>query len=360
NDHGAEENSGTIDLVAGQFYSIVMEYYENGGGAVAQLKWSSPHTEKQLIPQAALSPPIRAGNPNPTNGATDVKHAGILKWTAGDHAVSHQVYFGTDKEAVSNADTGSPQYKGPKELGSESYDPGLLQWDTTYYWRVDEVNDSDPNSPWVGGVWSFTAANFPVVDDFESYDVWNDQIWWAWKDGLGYAAHDNEPAYIGNGTGSAVGDEDTASYTEETIVHGGRQSMPFSYNNNKPGKSNYSEVELTLTHPRDWTENEVNMLSLWFRGDSSNAPERIYVAVANSTGVPAVVYHDDENATTKNNWTQWNIPLTEFNNQGIVLTDVDRIAIGLGTRGNMTIPGGSGNIYIDDIRLNLPIEAAEQ
>ena len=352
NDHGTTENSGTIDLAAGQFYTIVMEYYENGGGAVAQLHWSSPHTPKQLIPQAALSPPIRAYNPNPVNGAIDVKHVRILKWNAGDHAVSHQVYFGTDKNAVSNADTGSPEYKGPGALGEEKYDPGLLEWDTTYFWRIDEVNDSDPNSPWVGNLWSFTTANFPVIDDFEDYDARNDQIWWAWKDGLGYAAHDNEPAYPGNGTGSAVGDESTASYTEESIVHGGRQSMPLSYDNNKQGYSNYSETELTMSHPRDWTEKDPNVLSLWFHGDPSNAPERMYVAIANSTGVPVAVYHDDTEAAKKAIWTEWIIPLQTFAEQGIILTDVDRIAIGLGTRGNLTIPGGSGKIYIDDIRLH--------
>jgi len=351
NNHGATENLGMINLVAGQFYSIVMEYYEDSGGAVAQLHWSSQQTPKQLIPQAALSPPIRAGNPNPPNDAADVKHAKILKWTAGDHAVSHQVYFGTDKEAVLNADVGSTGYKDSKTLGDESYDPGLLEWDTTYYWRVDEVNELNPDSPWVGCVWSFTTADFPVVDDFEDYDVGNDEIWWAWKDGLGYVAHDNEPAYLGNGTGSAVGDDFTASYTEETIVHGGRQSMPLSYDNDKPEYFNYSEAELTLSHPRDWIEKDPNVLSLWFRGDPSNAPERMYVAIANGTGVPVVVYHDDINAAAINTWKQWNIPLTEFSSRGVNLADVDTIAIGLGTRGNTTIAGGSGKIYIDDIRL---------
>ena len=358
--HGAEENSGTIDLAAGQFYSILMEYYEDGGGAVAELRWSSPRTPKQLIPQAALSPPIRAGNPNPPNGATDVKHAKILKWTAGDQAVSHQVYFGTDKEAVRNADTGSPEYKGTKEPGSESYDPGLLEWNTSYYWRIDEVNNLNPDSPWVGCFWSFTTANFPVVDDFEDYDVGNDEIWWAWKDGLGYAAHDNEPAYLGNGTGSAVGDENTASYTEETIVHGGRQSMPFAYDNNKQGYSKYSEVELTLSHPRDWNEKEVNVLSLWFHGNPGNAAEPLYVAVSNSTGTLAVVVHDDPDAATIDTWTEWVIPLQAFNDQGIDLTNVDRIAIGLGTKGNLMIPGGSGKMFFDDIRLYRPSNALEE
>jgi hypothetical protein len=53
-------------------------------------------------------------------------------------------------------------------------------------------------------------------------------------------------------------------------------------------------------------------------------------------------------------WTEWIIQLQDFADQGIVLTDVDRIAIGLGTQGNMTVPGGSGKIYFDDIRLLQP------
>jgi hypothetical protein len=49
-------------------------------------------------------------------------------------------------------------------------------------------------------------------------------------------------------------------------------------------------------------------------------------------------------------WTEWNIPLTEFSNQGVVLTNVDKIAIGFGNR-NTPVAGGSGTMYFDDIRL---------
>ena len=87
-------------------------------------------------------------------------------------------------------------------------------------------------------------------------------IWWAWKDGLGYVAHNDELAYMGNGTGSAVGDETTSSFTEERIVHGGSPSMPLFYDNNKQGFNNYSEAELTLRAPRDWIASEVEKLSL--------------------------------------------------------------------------------------------------
>jgi len=345
-DHGATENRGSIGLVAGNTYSVVMEFYENGGGAVAELRWSSPSTPKQLIPQAALSLPVKASRSKPSNGAVDVKQTQVLSWKPGDYAASHQVYFGTDGDAVKNATTSSPEYKGAKALGSESYDPGKLQWNTTYYWRIDEVNNVNPGSPWAGNLWSFTTANFLIVDDFEDYDIGNNEIWWAWKDGLGYAAHGKEPAYAGNGTGSAVGDESTASYCEETIVHGGRQSMPLFYDNSV---LKYSETQKTLTYPRDWTEKGVTTLTIWFRGNSTNAAETLYVALNGS----AVVNHDNPNAAQIEEWTEWNIDLKAFAGQGVNLANVDTLALGLGNKKAPRV-GGSGTMYFDDIRLYLP------
>jgi hypothetical protein len=286
------------------------------------------------------------GDPNPANGAVDVKQATILTWLHGVFADSHQVYFGTDKDAVKNANTGSPEYKGSGNLGSESYDPGQLQWDTTYYWRIDEVNNTNPDSPWTGLLWSFTTANFLIVDDFEDYDIGNNEIWWAWIDGLGYASHPTLPAHPGNGSGSMVGDETTGSYMEETIVHGGNQSMPVFYDNSV---LRYSEVEKTLSYPRDWTENGVTTLTIWFRGDSANAAETLYVALNGS----AVVTHDNSNAAQIETWTQWTIDLQAFADQGVNLANVNTIAIGLGDRNN-PLAGGSGMIYFDDIRLYRP------
>jgi hypothetical protein len=167
-DHDTTENSGRIDLIAGNVYSLQMEYYESGNGAVAELLWSSPSTPKQIVPQAALSPPIRASSPSPGNRATGTKMTPILSWNAGDYAASHEVYFGMDADAVINADKSSPEYKGTKALGDERYDPGKLAWATTYYWRLDEVNSVNPDSPWTGTLWSFTTGDFLLIDNFES------------------------------------------------------------------------------------------------------------------------------------------------------------------------------------------------
>ena len=543
-DQGTTEYRGTIDLVAGNTYSLVMEYYENSGGAVAELRWSSPSMPKDYVPQAALSLPVKASSPTPRGGAVDVKQTTDLRWGPGDAAASHEVYFGTDADAVANADKSSPEYKGTKALDDESYDPGKLNWETTYYWRVDEINAGNPDSPWVGNLWSFTTAGFLIIDNFESYDAGDNQIWYSWHDGLGYGTPGTADFFAGNGTGAAVGDETTASYTEETIVRpGGSKAMPLAYDNNKQGYSKYSETELKLTAPRDWTEEGVTELSLWFRGFpgsvgsfvegpvgtytmtasgadiwavngveadefhfaykmltgagsiiarvdsidntnvwakagmmiretldpdsahammvvtpgsgvsfqrrpgtsqtsldtttgsitapywvklernisgtftashsangstwtmqgtetismganvyiglavtshdaaltcqtvfsnvtttgtvgpqwanqdigiSSNAAEPLYVAVSNSAGSPAVVVNDDPAAATTNTWTEWIIPLQAFADQGITLTNVDRIAVGLGTRGNTAIAGGSGKMFFDDIRLYRP------
>ena len=543
-DQGTTEYRGTIDLVAGNTYSLVMEYYENGGGAVAQLRWSSPSTPKGLIPQAAFSLPVKASSPNPRSGSVDVKQTTDLSWGPGDSAVSHEVYFGTDADAVANADKASPEYKGTKALGNETYDPGKLAWATAYYWRVDEVNNLNPDSPWVGNLWSFTTADFLIIDNFEDYNSGENQIWYAWHDGLGYGTPGTADYYAGNGTGAAVGDETTSSYTEETIIHSGTKSMPLVYDNNKQGYSKYSETEKTLTDTRDWTEGGVAELSIWFRGYpgsvgsflegptgtytmtgsgadiwavngveadefhfaykmlsgtgsivakvnsvqntnnwakagvmiremltpesahamtvitpaqgvsfqrrpstagtsvddtiggvtapqwvkierglsgnftasysangttwqpigtaqsiqmstnvyiglavtahdpaltcqavfsnvtttgnvtgqwahqdigiNSNDAEPLYVAVSNSTGNPAIVVNDDPAAAQIDTWTEWVIPLSAFADQGINLTNVNSIAIGLGTRGNMTVPGGSGKMFFDDIRLYRP------
>ena len=306
----------------------------------------------------SFTTPGAVGGPVPANGAVDVKMTATLSWTPADSAASHEVYFGKDKDTLRNADKNSSEYKGPKALGAESYDPGKLDWYATYYWRVDEVDSLGNTSK--GPLWSFMTADFISVDDFEDYDAGDNQIWYAWLDGLGFGTPDNPPYSAGNGTGSAVGDETTPSYCEETIVHGGGKSMPVAYDNNKQGYAFYSDVAKTLSYPRDWTEEGVGTLTIWFRGNSDNGAEPLYVAIANIGGSFVIVTHEDPAAAQIGVWTKWEIPLQAFADQGIVLTDVDKIAIGLGTRGNLTAPGGAGTMYFDDIRLDRPVEAAPE
>jgi len=341
-----EYQSKKIELEGG-LVPIVMEIanvsgggYGGGDNMQAQLSWSNPSLGKEIIPQTALLVPVWAMLPNPSNGAASVTQTPILRWTAGDDAALHDVYFGNDEQAVRNADKSAPEYKGSTELGTESFDPGKLEWDTAYYWRIDAVNDLDASSPWAGEVWSFTTADFLVIDDFEAYDIGSNEIWWAWKDGLGYGPHGGEPGYAGNGSGAAVGNETTASYMEETIVHGGRKSMPVVYGNSV---AMYSEVDLTLGGV-DLTENGGTTLTIWFRGIAANAADPLYVVL--NGGIPVV--NQDPAAAQIEIWTEWNIPLQLFIDKGADVTSVNSIAVGIG---NKTSPqtGGAGTMYFDDI-----------
>jgi hypothetical protein len=124
-----------------------------------------------------------------------------------------------------------------------------------------------------------------------------------------------------------------------------------SHNTSAICEAKLSNATITGTVSQQWTNRDIGILS--------NYPEPLYVAVSNRTGTPAVIVHDDPGAAQIDTWTEWVIPLQALDDQDINLTDVDRIAIGLGTKGNMTVPGGSGKIYIDDIRLYLPRMPAE-
>ena len=268
---------------------------------------------------------------DPANGAVDVTQTPVLTWAPGLGA-SHEIYFG--------ADAASLELKGSGNLGSESYDPGQLEWDTTYYWRVDEVNNANADSPWTGPLWSFTTANFLIIDDMESYndldegEPGSNRIYLAWIDGF-----DNPET-----NGSVVGNLDPP-FAEQTIVHSGLQSMPMSYDN-AVGKS---EATLTLTSNRDWTVNGINTLTIWYRGSSGNAAEPMYVALNDS----AVVTNDNPDAAQASTWTEWNIDLQAFADQGVNLANVNSITLGLGNRSN-PVSGGSGMMYFDDIRLYPP------
>jgi hypothetical protein len=261
------------------------------GVAAKYVKLTANSNFKNILQQFGLSEvrffsiPVQAREPDPAVGAVDVGLDLTLGFRAGRQADKHDVYFSDDPQAVldGTADV--------ETLTDTSYGPLALDLGKTYYWRVDEVNDTETPSLWQGDVWYFTTQEYFVLDDFESYNAAENQIWYAWKDGLGYGTPDTPPYYAGNGTGAAVGDETTDSFTEETIVHGGKQSMPLAYDNNKQGYLNYSETTMTLSSHRDWTARGVKELSLWFRGlpgsvgSFAEGPVGTYTITASGTDI---------------------------------------------------------------------------
>ena len=268
--------------------------------------------------------PVQPREPQPADGATDVSPDAVLTWRAGREAASHEVHLGIDEQGVTDGamlvDT----------VTEASYTPGDLEFGTTYYWKINEVNEAETTSVWEGDLWSFSTQEFATVDDFESYDNEETLIYETWIDG-----------WV-NETGSTVGYLE-APFAETSIVHAGRQSMPLEYSN--ATAPYYSEAERDLGGA-DWTAGGADTLRLYVQGRAANDPGTLYVALEDSAGHVAVVAYPDEAMLTADTWQEWTIAFDDFS--GVNPAAVRTIYIGVGNRDNPTA-GGSGLIFIDDI-----------
>ncbi|MHC4110152.1 MAG: PA14 domain-containing protein, partial [Planctomycetota bacterium] len=152
-DQGTTAASGDIQLDDLGPYDIEMEYYENGGGAVARLYWESSSTAYGIIPSNFLAPNLEAFTaygPDPIDGALVLNWQPILSWGPAAFATTHNLYFSTDFDDVNERSV------SPISLTDPCYHSPRLDLDRTYYWAVDGVNTLHGDSPWEGGVWSFT------------------------------------------------------------------------------------------------------------------------------------------------------------------------------------------------------------
>ena len=325
--------TGTADVSIGRRATSDDRYFT---GLIDDVRIYDKELSQQEIKQVMRTDPLLAWDPSPAHRKKDVPHNVILSWISGDNAVQHDVYVAADEQAVTDADTSDTTgiYRPRQSLNRYTL-PETLEFNQNYYWRIDEYNTDGTISK--GRIWSFTAAGFLLIDDFEEYNDYEpDRIFDMWKDGWGIPINGSIVGYPR--PNFAEGEH----YVETEIVHSGKQSMPYFYDNN----FKYSEATMTLTYPRDWTEKNVNILTLWFRGDSSNTAAPMYAALNGSV----VLYHDNPNVSQIETWTEWNIDLKTFVNQGINLTDVDTIAVGFGDKNNLQA-GGSGAVFFDDIRL---------
>ncbi len=178
----------------------------NAGGTTTGNVWS-------LTTEEPPPPPGQAGNPSPSNGATDVDIEADLSWSAGSGATSHDVYFGTDSTPDST------EFKG-NQAGT-TYDPGTMAYETTYYWRIDEVNAAGTTT---GSVWSFTTeepqppgqASSPSPSHQAGSVSVNANL--LWSAGSGATSHD---VYFGTDStpdsGESKGNQTSTTYDPGTM-----------------------------------------------------------------------------------------------------------------------------------------------
>jgi len=335
-------------ILPGDYRERVNEYINRGwivgydGLGLLNVVYDADPNETAIT--ASNLPPELATIPSPRNRNT-VSRPVTLNWVPGIYASSHDVYFGTDPNAVNDANNVPglwPEFKGNQELNS--FDPGPLELGQTYYWRIDEVNESDPNSPWKGVVFEFTITDYIVIEGFESYneipetDAGSNLVYNTWSDGYG-----NETV-----NGSTIG-YSYGNSLEYNNVHGGNQSVPFGYNNTTAA---YSEVSLNIADlgvSGDWSADNLSVLSLWFYGFSSNTvyEQRMYIKV-NGT---KIVYDGQIDNLKQPSWQEWRIDLDAYS---IDLSNVTELSIGVERTGAF---GGPGSILIDDINVYAAAES---
>jgi len=300
-----------------------------GGAAAKYVRLTATSNWGGILPQYNLSEvrffsiPMSARDPSPESGATNMDLDVTLAWRAGREAARHDVYVGADPNALTLAGSVTQPAFDTASLG--------LALEQSYYWRVDEVNDTRTPATWQGDLWSFSTREYLVVEDFESYNeiltgqAGSHLVYETWLDGL------TSPTAYG---GSTMGYPQGASL-ETTNIHGGDKAAPLIYNNS--GTASFSEVERTFA-AQNWTSHGIQTLSLWFHGDATNVPGQLYVKI-NSVKVP---YDGDASNLKKPVWQVWNIDLASA---GVSLQSVERLAVGIETK------GATGTLLLDDIRL---------
>jgi regulation of enolase protein 1 (concanavalin A-like superfamily) len=225
--------------------------------------WSGSTKQAGLAEVRFFYVPVKAFGPSPALAATGVSVNGSLNWRPGRKAASHRVYLSADPKAVAS-DTAPVMTATQHTL---DLGPLGLDYGRTYYWKVNEVNDAASPSTWEGDVWSFTAIDYAVVDDFESYDDECSRLFFAWVDGFGHngSSECGVAPSLGNATGSTVGNVNPP-FAEKSIVHGGTQAMPIAYDNTK--SPFYSEAQREWPTPQSWTGHGVDTLVIYLRGQA--------------------------------------------------------------------------------------------
>ena len=95
-----------------------------------------------------------ATDPEPFDGEVNIDPANtVLAWSADNVTIYHDVYLGTDANAVADANRLSEEFKDT--VSETSFAPGVLEPNTTYYWRIDEFS---PECATKGKVWRFTTT----------------------------------------------------------------------------------------------------------------------------------------------------------------------------------------------------------
>jgi len=230
------------------------------------------------------TPPGQASSPSPADSATDVAVDADLSWTAGSGSTSSDVYFGT---------TSPGSFQGNQT--ATTFDPGTMANDTTYYWRIDEINEAGTTT---GNVWSFTtesAGLLPWTDGFESGDL----VTGGWTIS-GNASASDKAEYTGTYGAQLKG----TAWMEKAISTTGFTAIHVKYVRMTKGLDSGEYLYVEYHDGTQWNELEATQATSWasqdktcgtsadnnadfkirFRTNANNASEYTYIDDVEITG----------------------------------------------------------------------------
>jgi len=254
-----------------------------------------------------------AVNPGPADGAADVPTDVSLSWLEAEFATSRELWLGKEgaMEKVELAPAGT------------TFSPGTLEFGQTYQWRVDQIG---PSGTVTGRTWTFTAAEYISVEDFQSY-----------ADHAGIRAEWIE----------SILDFDYVFLATDSQ---GNNSMRFEFQNQYAPY--FTEATRTFDNPQDWTVQAVEALSLSFIGEHENMEHLMYLKLEDAAGQSFKAEHPYTYACQSDSWRQWTVSLEQLSSGGIDLSTIKKLTIGFGD-GTMSDQVGEDidHIYIDQIML---------
>jgi hypothetical protein len=403
NGYDFSHSSAYIPLEGGKRYYI-MARYVSVDWHYCQIAWQGAGIRDREVIRGCYTAPFVykiSRNPYPPNGAVDMETLLTTSWTPGAYHVSHDIYFSTDPNAVRDANRTNPM----GVLKKQNYDPcnwnpGILNYETTYYWRIDDVNDP---CVFKGNVWHFTTRDISKIT-FENYIASGDigglstDLRRTWIDGrVGVGAQDwtypNPPVPQGS-SGSYVqlnNDPCDGNTITANVAQAGIRSLKLYYDNDGSigwlislyRMSNFfvytapmfSEVSAgvddaalltdderylypvdqnSLRMMRDWSPYKILKLGYYgaLGNTKHNAKDQMYVGLQDGEGDMAIIYNPDTDAVLHQGWHTWYIDLGALAeaNPAVQMTNIARIHLGVGNR-NAPASGGRGAIFIDELQL---------
>jgi hypothetical protein len=297
-------------------------YRQGKSGIFGQNEQEDPpgfHTTFDDVSSRSKGAVVLAVQPAP--GANGVSVHPQLSWMEASFAQGRQLWFGP-KGAMTLVDP------PPAATG---YDPGLLEPDTIYQWRVDQIGSAGPVQ---GNTWEFTTGQCLLVDTFESY---------ADDAAIAAAWPHNIPTNPDTGAAYAYIFVETGKRIQ------GAKAMRFEFQNQY--SPFLTEATRTFDTPQDWTVVPEPCLTLDFCGQEDNAEQLIYVTLEDAAGNLATVAHPFTYAVQSETWRNWTpMALSEFT--GVDVSAVKRLTLGIGDGSDSGQAANERNqITLDNIRI---------